>query len=92
MISKYQKALNRLKGHVDPESYENKEEYAEDCDALNEATSKAEKYDTKETPMKMQTWSHAKPIERCPRCGAGLDRKHLYCWNCGQKADWSEYE
>lgn len=92
MMSKYQEALNRLKERLDPETYENRLEFAEECNALNEASSKAEKYDAKETPMKIQIWSHARPVERCSRCGAGLEREHLYCWNCGQKADWGEKE
>lgn len=44
----------------------------------------------KETPMKVVTWEIAKPITRCPKCGAGVERKDSYCWECGQKIDWSE--
>ena len=44
----------------------------------------------KETPIKVVKWEIAKPITRCPKCGAGVERKDSYCWECGQKLDWSE--
>lgn len=53
-----------------------------------EAIDKVKKYDEKETPMTIQIWELAKPVERCPKCGAGLEKYHLYCWNCGQSIDW----
>lgn len=44
----------------------------------------------KETPMKVVKWKLAQPETRCAKCGAGLERKHDYCWGCGRKLDWSD--
>lgn len=41
-------------------------------------------------PMKVVKWDCAKPETRCAKCGAGLERKHDYCWGCGQRIDWSD--
>lgn len=28
----------------------------------------------------------------CPECGAKIDRYDKYCFNCGQRVDWSEID
>ena len=80
-MNKYQEALKKIKSDFwdDPAYYGLEEEF----NLLQELVDK-------ETPMKVVTWENAKPITRCPKCGAGLERKHRYCWECRQKLDWSE--
>lgn len=29
-------------------------------------------------------------FDYCPKCGETLRRFHIYCYNCGQKLDWSD--
>lgn len=44
----------------------------------------------KEKPMKpTEVWEHSNPKTRC-KCSAGVIPAHNYCWNCGQKLDWSD--
>jgi hypothetical protein len=65
-------------------------ELIENIKLLTDTLHKANKYDEKETPMKPPlTWEYAKPKTRC-KCSAGVEKYHSYCWNCGQKLDWSE--
>ena len=46
--------------------------------------------DKEELPMKPPLkWEYAKPQTRC-KCSAGVEKYHTYCWNCGQKLDWSD--
>lgn len=44
----------------------------------------------KAVPNKTIKWDCSLPETRCPKCGAGLERKHDYCWSCGQKIDWED--
>lgn len=34
------------------------------------------------------TWKYP----TCPRCGEDVETGHNYCWYCGQRLDWSEYD
>lgn len=78
MSNKYQEALNKVrKIYVESEHYDE-----EDITLLQELIDK-------ETPKKHVKWECAKPETRCQKCGAGIERKHDYCWGCGQKLDWS---
>ena len=96
-MSKYQKALDGI-----IECYEelesmvgndpNKVKEFNNIKVLQEAVDKANKYDEKETPKKPPlTWECAKPKTRC-KCTAGVEKYHSYCWNCGQKLDWSDVD
>ena len=80
MKSKYQDALNSLNPN-----YIAKKEYSKE-----KAKEILQELIDKETPIKVVKWEIAKPITRCPKCGAGVERKDSYCWECGQKIDWSE--
>lgn len=46
---------------------------------------------SKEDSSPIVHWDLAKPKTRCPKCGAGLERKHDYCWGCGQHIDWRDH-
>ena len=77
-MNKYQEALDNFW-----ETSPNPKEQYNDYQTLQELVDK-------ETPMKVVKWENAKPINRCAKCGAGLERKDSYCWECGQKLDWSD--
>lgn len=83
-MNKYQEALNRLAEETTPNPY-TLNHNDEDIATLQELVNK-------ETPMKVVKWKLAKPETRCAKCGAGLERKHDYCWGCGRKVDWSDSE
>lgn len=79
MENKYQQALDNVKrDYVESDHYDE-----EDIRLLQELVDK-------EIPMKIVKWKLAQPETRCAKCGAGLKRKHDYCWYCGRKVDWSE--
>ena len=80
-MNKYQEALKRLRTNEYLTSREQREYY----NLLQELVNK-------ETPMKVVKWKLAQPETRCAKCGAGLERKHDYCWGCGRKVDWSDSE
>jgi hypothetical protein len=97
-MNKYQEALNEIKEmHCNIENCDCEKcnmtpfcAYYECCKTLQELVDKANKYDEKETPMKPPlTWEYAEPKTRC-KCSAGVEKYHSYCWNCGQKLDWSD--
>lgn len=79
MKNKYQEALEKIVKSNDNEHLLR----CECCDILQELVDKA-------TPKKPPIiWKHADPKTRCS-CSAGVIPAHNYCWNCGQKLDWSD--
>ena len=89
-MNKYQEALNVVKKiNLRSEHYVQFEEdnienvYEEEINILQELVEKA-------VPNKTIKWDCSLPETRCPKCGAGLERKHDYCWSCGQKIDWED--
>ena len=89
-MNKYQEALNNIKtapsfmgGNVRyTTALESSIPFLEDIAILQELVDK-------ETPMTPPLkWEYAKPQTRC-KCSAGVEKYHNYCWNCGQKLDWS---
>ena len=83
MSNKYQEALNKLRFAVSISQDLPYKECNELCDIIYELVDK-------ETPIKVVKWKLAQPETRCAKCGAGLERKHDYCPNCGQRLDWSD--
>lgn len=81
MTNKYQVAFYRLKNDIERGNCDyNVEPYLNVIQELVD----------KETAMKVVKWELAQPETRCAKCGAGLERKHDYCWGCGRKVDWSD--
>ena len=85
-MNKYQEALNGLCKNIKIYTgFELSKQDKENIATLQELVNK-------ETPMKVVKWKLAQPETRCAKCGAGLERKHDYCWGCGTKVDWSDSE
>lgn len=42
-------------------------------------------------PVMHLTYSRVE-APHCPQCDVHVKEYLKYCWNCGQKLDWSEYE
>lgn len=80
MSNKYQEALDCIINWTRPSERTMLEE---DFETLQELVDK-------EKPMKpSMVWEHADPKTRC-KCSAGVIPANNYCWNCGQKLDWSD--
>lgn len=83
-MNKYQVAFNEVKEHIT-----SKHHWWSTQDKRKHLATLQELVD-KETPMKPPLkWECAKPQTRC-KCSAGVERYNRYCWNCGQKLDWSD--
>lgn len=89
-MNKYQEALDNLV-HCKSETKCKECRHKDRCTMDRDYKILKELVD-KETPKKVVEWEIAKPITRCPKCGAGLARKDSYCWNCGQKIHFEESE
>ena len=82
-MTKYQEAINRLWDFVELHSNDFPKDLYDSLEDLQELVDK-------ETPMKPPLkWECAKPQTRC-KCSAGVEKYYNYCWNCGQKLDWSD--
>ena len=82
-MTKYQEAINRLWDFVELHSNDFPKDLYDSLEDLQELVDK-------ETPMKPPLkWEYAKPQTRC-KCTAGVEKYHNYCWDCGQKLDWSD--
>lgn len=80
MNNKYQDALNSLNPN-----YIGEQEYS-----WRKATEILQELVDKETPMKVE---EELELFRCPKCNEKLliyKRSINYCYECGQKLDWSE--
>ena len=100
-MEKYQKALDNVKAIE-----VNSEECLYVCDlceddikTLQESVDKANKYDEKETPMKVDLKTRYPVCDfdgdgdnayDCPKCESGVISYSPYCPNCGQKLDWGD--
>ena len=84
MNNKYQEALNALYKNINIYTgFDLSKQNRENLTTLQQLVDK-------ETPMKpSMIWEHADPKTRC-KCSAGIIPAHNYCWNCGQKLDWSD--
>ena len=92
MKNKYQEVLDVIKKiNLRSEHYVQFEEdnienvYEEEINIIQELVDE-------KIPVKVVKWKLAQPETRCSKCGAGLERYHDYCWGCGRKVDWSDYD
>ena len=82
-MNKYQEALDRQKENIKILREKEFIEYADDFKLLQELVDK-------ETPVKVE---EELELFRCPNCNEKLliyKRSINYCYECGQKLDWSE--
>lgn len=88
MENKYQEALTILKTHIVDYDEELEEEsylyssYKEEFDTLQELVDK----ETPKTPV--YSGRPADTQQYCPVCHSRV-ANIKYCWNCGQRLDWS---
>ena len=93
MKNKYQEALDELlysANHLNDHIYSCDDVFDEYVDIIIDNANSLQELVDKKKPMKVVKWKLAQPETRCAKCGAGLERKHDYCWGCGTKVDWSE--
>ena len=87
-MNKYQIALNKIINHKCYEKESSCWDYVKTI--YKEETNTLQELVDKENPIKPPLkWEYAKPQTRC-KCSAGVEKYHRYCWNCGQKLDWSD--
>ena len=93
-MNKYQEALNNIVKSCCPNC---DTDGCKDCTLEKTCNATAKKWvdtlqelvDKAEPTNPPLIWDHANPKNRCS-CSSGVIPAHSYCWNCGQKLDWSE--